>query len=687
MSLYHLSCRIVGRSEGKDATAGIAYITRSKVYDRTTGLEFDHTHHKDKILFAGRYLPESHPEFAELKKDKRGKPDFGELWNLVQEKENRKNSQFCRSFDIALQSEFTLEENLECLDEWIKINWTGRGLAADAAIHGPHTDEEGECNNNTHGHVMVTTRKMDGTGWTTKDREANDRQYMKTVIRGSWSDIVNRVFERKMIAAHQEEYDKILDAEQSNGADPDAAKRESIEKLYDLHPEEDKRITEKSNKELAEDLEEQISLATEANNYLRVDRLQKRLQKALKEPQRHVGPVATAMQRKGKKTNRQKYTEEQQQFNDDLEKSFQETTFTEQQMENALKYDPEYKQLLDRKQKLLKELDLLIKDEEELAAFRVRVFAIESIEEFQLFEQNEWKPEVERIQLYAENQSIITDWMDKGKSFIKERFTKIQSLSYLCSMDLFDDAEYKGDYYQDRWINEIKNPVMKHKEKHSGLMEIWDFIKEKAAWIIEHSPLKIFSIFRKKKAVVDEKRDDLMRPVKEKADMICQKLFADVNGMEYKDKKQSLESVKSLYHKQLLFEYFKDNGSKELEYCRQLARTCSGQYEREVDFFCSRVKGILNYSKFDPGNKEFMERLTAYEKDIYKDYGPFAGHRKTVENWMGGSSGSANAIFSRMVTSKLDSYIKEIKAEYEKEHPESIRQRNKNRSGGMSMSD
>ena len=71
--LYHFCGKIVKRSGGKDATAACAYNTRSCVYDRTTGLEWNHTYHKDKAVYNHRYLPAEHPDWAEVQKDKKGR--------------------------------------------------------------------------------------------------------------------------------------------------------------------------------------------------------------------------------------------------------------------------------------------------------------------------------------------------------------------------------------------------------------------------------------------------------------------------------------------------------------------------------------------------------------------------------------------------------------------------------------
>lgn len=194
MAIYHLHCDIIGRSGGRSATAAAAYRATCKIEDRTTGEIFDFSK-KEKALFTAIYHTADCPEWASNR---------AELWNSCEEKENRKNSQFCRSFDIALMKEFSLEKNIELVKNWVAQNYVLRGLVADVAIHAPHKNRDGTTNENYHAHILIPTRKLNKEGWTTKDREGNDKEFLKQV-RTSWADIVNAEFERQGMAERIDE--------------------------------------------------------------------------------------------------------------------------------------------------------------------------------------------------------------------------------------------------------------------------------------------------------------------------------------------------------------------------------------------------------------------------------------------------------------------------------------------------
>ena len=198
MSLYHLHCDIIGRSGGKSAVGSYLYQAREKGKNEELGKTQNYTRNKDKPLFTGfiapknsAFQPKNHKEILNF-------------WNEVQKKENRKNSQFARDFDIALQDELSLEQNTECIYKWIQENYTSRGLCSSVAIHPPHTDHKGESNKNLHAHIMVALRKVDQDGWTDKDREGNDREFMRK-CRKSWADIVNEKFRELGINQHIDE--------------------------------------------------------------------------------------------------------------------------------------------------------------------------------------------------------------------------------------------------------------------------------------------------------------------------------------------------------------------------------------------------------------------------------------------------------------------------------------------------
>lgn len=135
-----------------------AYRAGEKLYSEYYGLVSDYTR-KGGVMYTEVLLPPHAPrEYA----------DRQTLWNAVEEAERNKNAQLAYSFDIALQNEFTLDENITLARKFLLDNFVSRGMIVDFAVHQP--DKNGGISN-PHFHVMCPIRPLnpDGT-WGVKQR-------------------------------------------------------------------------------------------------------------------------------------------------------------------------------------------------------------------------------------------------------------------------------------------------------------------------------------------------------------------------------------------------------------------------------------------------------------------------------------------------------------------------------------
>ena len=95
--------------------------------------------------------------------------DRAALWNAVEKCEKHPKAQLAYSFDIAMQNELTLEENMELARKFVQEQFVANGMIADLAFHTPDKEKGGIPN--PHFHVMTTMRPLnpDGT-WGQKQR-------------------------------------------------------------------------------------------------------------------------------------------------------------------------------------------------------------------------------------------------------------------------------------------------------------------------------------------------------------------------------------------------------------------------------------------------------------------------------------------------------------------------------------
>ena len=168
-----------------------------------------------------------------------------DLWNLAEAAEKRKDSTTAREYEIALPSELDPEQRKELALEFGRLIVARHGVAVDVAIHAP--TEKGDQRNH-HAHIMATTRKLENGQLTGKsDFDLSDRDRKKKGLPGRKQELL----------AIREEWEKLV-----NQALAKAGKREKI-----------------SHKKL------------EAQGIERP-------------PTVHLGPAATAMERKGIRTER-----------------------------------------------------------------------------------------------------------------------------------------------------------------------------------------------------------------------------------------------------------------------------------------------------------------------------------------------------------------------------------------------
>ena len=183
MAIYHFSMKIIQRSAGRSATAAAAYRAGLCIEDERTGEMFDYTRRRgvdDHAILT----PSRAPEWAK---------DCASLWNAVEQKENRVNSQLARENVLALPHELNAEQRRELLHGFVQEAYVKRGMAAQVDIHS--ANEQGDARN-IHAHVLLTMRGMNRNGWQEKKaRNWNEKETLRE-WRTLWADHMNRALER-----------------------------------------------------------------------------------------------------------------------------------------------------------------------------------------------------------------------------------------------------------------------------------------------------------------------------------------------------------------------------------------------------------------------------------------------------------------------------------------------------------
>lgn len=177
MAIYHLSSKIISRSQGKSAVSSAAYRSAEKLVDERQNIVHDYTKKQD-VLFAEILIPKNAPEWMK-KREK--------LWNAVERAEKRKDAQLSRELNISLPRELTLEKNKALIKEYVQATFVAEGMVADICIHEGHASDG---QNQPHAHVMLTLREVTPDGFGKKVRDWNKKEHLLK-WREEWANLAN----------------------------------------------------------------------------------------------------------------------------------------------------------------------------------------------------------------------------------------------------------------------------------------------------------------------------------------------------------------------------------------------------------------------------------------------------------------------------------------------------------------
>lgn len=238
--MYHLSVKCIGRASGRGAPAAAAYRSGEEIEDERTGLTHDYTR-KGGVEYSEIVLPPGAPSWAE---------DRSALWNGAEAAEKRKDARVAREYEIAIPKDLTREQGIALVRDFSQALCDRYGVAVDFHIHRDRAiawDGSEKGFQGFHAHVMTTTRRLGPDGFGAKaEPELSDTK-------------------RKSL-----------------GLSDGAAEIERVRALWE--------VTANRHLELAGQTE-------------RIDRRSLKDQGIEREPTRHMGPAATAMERRGERTD------------------------------------------------------------------------------------------------------------------------------------------------------------------------------------------------------------------------------------------------------------------------------------------------------------------------------------------------------------------------------------------------
>ena len=290
MAIYHFHLKKVSKSKGINGKAlkHAKYILREDEYENK-GRE-----HEEYILREGSFDKKNDLEY----KEHGNMPEFikeqpKNFWKTA-EKNERKNGVIYREFEIALPVEFSREQNIDLVKEFVERE-LGKDYIYTFAIHKPKSLTK-EGMDQPHVHLMFCDRKLDGIERNEKDffkrynsknpelggarKEIEWQTKEKLVdLRKDWEILLNSHLEKNNINQKiscetlSKQREKFL--EEGNKIEADRLNREVINIDGRILYKKEKDLTD-YEKKLKEDFFEKIKMKEIKENIYNIEKTQKR---------------------------------------------------------------------------------------------------------------------------------------------------------------------------------------------------------------------------------------------------------------------------------------------------------------------------------------------------------------------------------------------------------------------------
>ncbi|MBZ7925801.1 Ti-type conjugative transfer relaxase TraA [Ensifer adhaerens] len=158
MAIMFVRAQVISRGAGRSVISAAAYRHRVRMMDEQAGSSFSYRGGASELVHEELALPDDIPGWLRAAMDGQSVAEASEaLWNAVDAFETRADAQLARELIIALPEELTRAENIALVREFVRDNFTSKGMIADWVFH----DKDG----NPHIHLMTTLRPLTEEGF------------------------------------------------------------------------------------------------------------------------------------------------------------------------------------------------------------------------------------------------------------------------------------------------------------------------------------------------------------------------------------------------------------------------------------------------------------------------------------------------------------------------------------------
>ncbi len=209
-----------------------------------------------------------------------------------------------------------------------------------------------------------------------------------------------------------------------------------------------------------------------------------------------------------------------------------------------------------------------------------------------------------------------------------------------CEFNL--EGEFIDTESQKRAVELFKKQL----DQETKSTSIWSFIKEKASFIIvDHSPLKIFRIFRNKEKEFEKKQQQLLSKTRINTDVKMEEIEKLMTRWTRNEKLNGINNLRKQLNGKILFDYIKLNKFCEIMFCKKYLSSNDMQTQAYADSVLKIIDTVSKFDAFSKDNKELKENLNQFN-DIFKNHSWSMQHKREIESWI---AGSEKTVFAKMM--------------------------------------
>lgn len=181
MAIYHCSIKTISRGKGQAVLASLAYRIGQNLTCERYGKTFKYQNRQNSIEHVDLFLPRSTTDLTFYNHEN--------LWNKVEARETKSNSQLAREIVVAIPSELSEIERIQLVQKQCQWLVDKYNVAVSVALHKPNDIEQ----KNYHAHIMFTTREL-------KNNEFGEKIEFKKEqvkeLRKVWEVLANKALEQ-----------------------------------------------------------------------------------------------------------------------------------------------------------------------------------------------------------------------------------------------------------------------------------------------------------------------------------------------------------------------------------------------------------------------------------------------------------------------------------------------------------